>query len=71
MREDYQGMWSLFKKKKRRKAKTNLKEVHMKRSSRIELKAEKSLRTRAVAGGGGVGGGVGAWYGAQRKKLIQ
>ena len=41
-----------------KKEKRNLKEVHMKRSSRVELKAEKTLRTRAVAGwGGGERGG--------------
>ena len=40
-----------------KKEKRNLKEVHMKRSSRVELKAEKTLRTRAVAGWGGRGGG--------------
>ena len=59
---------------KKKEEKPNVKDVPMKRSSRVELKAEKTLRTRAVAGRGGaggcVGGGVGAWCGAQRKKLI-
>lgn len=62
-----------FSKKKRKKEKPNIKGVPMKRSSRVELKAEKTLRTTVVAGqgraGGCVGGGVGAWCGAQRKLI--
>lgn len=69
MWEDYQGMWSLFLKKKK-KSENKFKGSVYEEKFKDRAKSREILENKGSCWGRGIGGGVGAWYGAQRKKLI-